>query len=97
MLRLPADNNSSQKVNYKCQINLDPDLASVYMCLVFTCWERAAFLALMYVMYSSVLVTDPYGILGQVRYLIVSILDLCLLTYFSSSSLLGSLHLDYLP
>ena len=30
----------------------------------------ADFLALMYVMYSSVLVTDPYGILGQVWYLI---------------------------
>ena len=50
--------------------------------LVFIRCERADFLALMYEMYSSVLVTDPYGILGQVWYLIVSILDLCLLPFF---------------
>ena len=47
-----------------------------------TCWERADFLALLYVMYSCVFITFPYGILGQVWYLIVSILDLCLLLYF---------------
>ena len=53
---------------------------SVYMCLVVTCWERADLLALvcgvlLWVCYF------PIGILGQVRYLIVSIPDFCTLTY----------------
>ena len=55
--------------------------ASVYMCLVVTCWERADLLALVCVVYSE-FVTFPIGILGQVWYLIVSIPDLCTLTYF---------------
>ena len=50
--------------------------------LVVTCWERVDFLALMYVMLSFVFVTFPYGILGQVGYLIVSIPYLWLLPYF---------------
>ena len=33
-------------------------------------------------MFSRVFVTFPYGVLGQVCYLIVSILDLCILSYF---------------
>ena len=41
-------------------------------------------LALLYVMFSCVFVTFPYGVLGQVWYLIVSIPDLCLLSYFYS-------------
>ena len=54
--------------------------ASVYMCLVVTCWERAGLLALLcgvllWVCYF------PICILGQVWYLIVSIPDLCTLTY----------------
>ena len=61
-----------------------------YLCFVFvmlcslvvTCWEMANLLALLYVMFSCVFVTFPCGILGQVWYLIVSIPDLCLLTYF---------------
>ena len=36
-----------------------------------TCWERADLLALLYVMFSCDFVTFPYGVLGQVRYLIV--------------------------
>ena len=54
---------------------------SVYMCFVVTCWERADLLALV----CSVLLGVchfPIGILGQVWYLIVSIPDLCTLTYF---------------
>ena len=56
--------------------------ASVYMCLVVTCWERADLLALvcdalLWVCYF------PIDILGQVWYLIVSIPDLCTLTYFN--------------
>ena len=45
--------------------------ASVYMCFLVTSWERADLLALF-----------PIGILGQVWYLIVSIPDLCTITYF---------------
>ena len=48
--------------------------------LVVTCWERADLLALGCDV--CVFVTFPCGILGQVRYLIVSIPDLCHLSYF---------------
>ena len=46
--------------------------------------ERADFLALLYVMCFCLFVTFPYGILGQVWHLIVSIPDLylCRLPYF---------------
>ena len=37
---------------------------------------------LLFVMFNCVFVTFPYGILGQVRYLIVLIPDLCHLSYF---------------
>ena len=48
-----------------------------------TCWERADLLALLYVMFSCVcFFTFPYGVLGQVRDLIVLIPDLCSLPYF---------------
>ena len=40
-----------------------------------TCW-------LLFVMFNCVFVTFPCGILGQVWYLIVSIPDLCRLSYF---------------
>ena len=60
--------------------------------LVVTCWERSDFLALLYVMFflhsqithltqDTIWKTFPYGVLGQVRYLIVWIPDLCLLHY----------------
>ena len=41
-------------------------------------WERADQLALLCVMFSCVFVTFPYGVPGQVWYLIISIPDLCL-------------------
>ena len=44
--------------------------------------ERAAHLALLCVMFPCVFVTFPYGVSGQVWYLIVSVPDLCLL-YFN--------------
>ena len=57
-----------------------PLCASVYMCLVVTCWERAGLLAL--VCGVKLLVCHfTIGILGQVWYLIVSIPDICTLTY----------------
>ena len=54
---------------------------SVDMCFVVTSWERAGLLALV----CGVLLWVchfPIRILGQVWYLIVSIPDLCTLTYF---------------
>ena len=55
--------------------------ASVHCCLLATCWERADLLALVGDAY-CIFVTFPYGILGQVWYLIVSFPDLCRLSYF---------------
>ena len=55
--------------------------ASVNCCLVVTCWERADLLALVCDVWVC-LVTFPCGILGQVWNLIVSIPDLCSLSYF---------------
>ena len=52
--------------------------------LVVTCWERADLLALLCVTFSCAFVTFPYGVLGQVWNLIVSIPDLCLLSFFLS-------------
>ena len=42
---------------------------------------------LLFVMFNCVFVTFPCGILGQVWYLIVSIHDICLLTYFNAPPL----------
>ena len=55
----------------------------VHCCLVVTCWERADLLALVCDV-SCVFVTFPCGILGQVWYLIVSIPDLCHLSYLEN-------------
>ena len=53
------------------------------MCLVNTCWERNDLLALAFGVQLWVC-HFPFGILGQVWYLIVSIPDLYTLTYFKS-------------
>ena len=53
--------------------------------LVVTCWDRADLLALLYLTFSCVFATFPYGVLVQVWYFIVSIPDLCLLPYLSYS------------
>ena len=47
-----------------------------------TCWERTDLLALLYVVFSCVFVSFPYGALGQVWYLIVIIHYICLQPYF---------------
>ena len=39
---------------------------SVHCSLVITCFERADLLAFLYVMFSCVFATFPYGVLGQV-------------------------------
>ena len=65
-----------------------------YLCLVFVMLSRLFIVALwprdgkrltswlLFVMFNCVFVTFPCGILGQVWYLIVSIPDLCRLSYF---------------
>ena len=65
-----------------------------YLCLVFVMLSRLLFAALwspagkgltswlLFVMFNCVFVTFPCGILGQVWYLILSIPDLCRLSYF---------------
>ena len=65
-----------------------------YLCLVFamlSCLFNVALWSpagrgltswLLFVMFNCVFVTFPFGILGQMWYLIVSIPDLCRLSYF---------------
>ena len=55
--------------------------ASVHCCIVVTCRGWADLLALVGDVY-CIFVTFPSGILSQVWCLIVSIPDLCLLSYF---------------
>ena len=57
-------------------------ILSIHCSLVSTCWERAGLLARLYVKFSCAFVTFPCGVLSQVWYLIVSLPDLCCLTYF---------------
>ena len=54
--------------------------ASVYWCLVVTCWDRAGLLVFVFDVFLWVCYF-PISILGQVWYFIVSIPDLCLLSY----------------
>ena len=62
-----------------------------------TYWESAKLSNLMYVMLSSVLDLFPCGVLGQVWYLIVSIPDLCLLTYYvQQGSVFSRRRTDYI-
>ena len=56
--------------------------ASVLCCLVVTSLERADFLALFCDVYLC-FVTFPCGTLGQVWYMILSIPDLCRLSYLN--------------
>ena len=58
-----------------------PLCMSVYLCLVVNCLERADLLALLCGVLLGVC-HFPIGIQGQVWCLIVSIPDLCTLTYF---------------
>ena len=69
-----------------------------YLCSVFVCYTvlhvpcslmvtagkglTSWLLALLYVMFTCVFVTFPYGVLGQVRYSILSIPNLCILPDF---------------
>ena len=68
-----------------CLVFAVPLSSSVYVYLAVTCWERADLLPFV----CGVLLRVchfPIGILDQVWYLIVSIPDLCTLTYFAHST-----------
>ena len=67
---------------YLCFMFVCHTVLSVPCGLAATCSKMADLLALLYVIFSCVFVTFPYGVLGQVWYLIVSIPDICLLPYF---------------
>ena len=56
----------------------------IFFVYLVTCWKRADLLALACDVQNCVFVTFPSGILGQVWYLIVSIPDLCRLSYLTS-------------
>ena len=56
---------------------------SVHCSPVVACWDRADLLALLYVLFYCVFVTFPCGVLGQVWWLVASVPDLCLLSYFA--------------
>ena len=58
---------------------------SVHCWLVVTCWERTDHLAIVGDVY-RIFVTFSCGILDQVWYLIVSLPDLCHLSYFREST-----------
>ena len=60
----------------------DPEFLSFHCSLVGTCWERADLLTRLYVIFWCVYVTFPCDFLAEVWFLIVSISDLCFLTYF---------------
>ena len=48
-------------------------ILSVHCSLVIICWEMAGLLDILRVVFSCVSVTFPYGVPGQVSFLIVSI------------------------
>ena len=79
---------------YLCFVFVCHTVLSVPCSLVDTCWERADLLTLLYVVFYCVFVTFPYGDLGMVWYLIVSLPDLCLLSYIYFRVMAGkSAHL----
>ena len=57
--------------------------ARLFICALWSPAGKGLTSWLSFVVSNCELVTFPIGILGQVRYLIVSILDLCTLTYFA--------------
>ena len=65
--------------------------------LVVTCWERADLLALLYVMFYCVFVTLSCCVPGQVLCLIISISDLCLLSYFEAMCLHNLINFGLIP
>ena len=64
-----------------CLVFVESLCASVCKCFVVACWEGAGLLALVCGVWLWVC-RFPVGVLGQVWCLILSIPDLCTLTYF---------------
>ena len=60
---------------YLCFVFVCHTALSVPCSFVVTCWKVADLLTLL------CFVTLPYGVIGKAWYLIVSVLDLCLLPY----------------
>ena len=63
-----------------------------FLPVIVTYWERANLLALLCVRFSCVFVTFPCSVLGLMWFLIVSIPDLCPLSYFDLMHLFGRTH-----
>ena len=74
-----------------CRVSL-----SVHCIPVVTWWELADLFALLCVMFYCVFVTFPCGVLGQMCCLIVSIPDICLLSYFYTDIPLNVFNIKWL-
>ena len=64
--------------------------ARLFICALWSPAGKGLTSWLSFVVYNCKFITFPIGILGQVWYLIVSIPDLCTLTYFVYTSSIGS-------
>ena len=80
---------------YLCLVFVMLSRAFVHCCRGVTWMERADILALVCDVCCD-FVTFPFGILGQVWYLIVSIPDLCCLSYFQSLYLAFTSKINYI-
>ena len=74
-----------------CLVFAMPLCASLYMCLVVTCWERPCGSCLWCL---TVSLSLSIGTLGQVWYLIALIPDLCTLTYFNGGQYLSRFKIE---
>ena len=98
-MRLVPSNMFKPSSNFPSASFADPFLTFVfYSCLchtvlsapcsfIVTCRERADLLVLFHAVFSCVFLTFSHGVLGQVSYLTVSILDLFLLPYLKCQNL----------
>ena len=79
---LPFQGDASFIICVSCLTLVNVILSCLFLAALWSPAGKGLTSWLLYVMFSSVFVTFPYGVLGQVWYLIVSIPDLCLLPYF---------------
>ena len=70
-------------------------LSCFLVCSLQPCGHLLGRTDLLYIMFYCVCVTFPCGVLGQVLYLIVSIPDRCLITYFDQQNGLGIIVHSY--
>ena len=78
---------------YFCLVFAIPLCASVYMCLVVTCWERADRPLGSRLWCLLCVCHFPISVLGQVWYLIVSIPDICTLLILVMKNFCCHLHI----